>query len=245
MNRRMRRDSGLWWGVPLLLVCVGTAHADIWHSGDLTTYIQASWGGDPSFPDPGAALLVASYDTVYSSTFGLATVGSASGFTMTFTDAASVLPYMPSIGAYAPLTGSILDPLSTAAGAFGGEVVALKFNIDFSDAGLLPGASGLRFGDLVLENFSTLPVLNGLTVRQYLGDVNTLLGGGSTIFSIADIGTTLGGLNASFSDGTPTAFAQEHLVAPASSSDVPEPSGWLLLVAAAFGLRSSRRLLRG
>ena len=78
----------------LLLACAGAANADIWHNGDLTTYSQSSWGGDPSF-DAGAALLVASYDTVYAGTFGLVSVGSTSRFTMTFSDAASVLPYLP------------------------------------------------------------------------------------------------------------------------------------------------------
>lgn len=99
------------------------------------------------------------------------TAGSASGFTMSFTDADGVRAYLPSIGAFAPLNGSSLNPISTGSGGLGGEVVGLKLNVDFSDAGLLPGSSGLRFGDLVLENFSIEPVFNGLTVRQFFGDV--------------------------------------------------------------------------
>src|SRR5437870_2507561 len=34
---------------------------------------------------------------------------------------------------------------------------------------------GLKFGDLTLCGFSNLPSLNGLTVRQFSTDVNTLL----------------------------------------------------------------------
>jgi len=225
----------------LLLACAGAACADTWQIGDLTTYTQASWGGDPSVPDPGAVLLDASYDTAYNSTFGIVTVGSASGFTMSFTDADSVRAYLPSIGAFAPLNGSSLNPTSTGSGGFGGEVLGLELNVDFSDAGLLPASSGLRFGDLILEDFSSQPTFNGLTVRQFLGDVNTLLGGGSTVFTIADLGTTVQDLNASFSGGTPLAFAQEHLVAPTSASTVPEPSSWLLLIPAVFTLGWSRR----
>ena len=48
----------------LLLACAGAANADIWHSGDLLTYTQADWGGDPGI-DPGATLLVASFDALY------------------------------------------------------------------------------------------------------------------------------------------------------------------------------------
>ena len=228
----------------LSLVGGSAAHADIWHAGDLTTYTQASWGGDPSLPDPGAALLVASYDAVYSSTFGIVTVGSASGFTMSFTDTDSVRAYLPSIGTFSPLNGSSLNPISTGSGGFGGEVLGLKFNVDFSDAGLLPGSSGLRFGDLLLENFSAEPVFNGLTVRQFFGDLNVLLGGGSSAFKIADLGTTIQDINASFGNGTPTAFAQEHLVAPTSAGTVPEPSNWLPIFAV-FGLGWTRRLRLG
>jgi len=225
----------------LLLACAGAANADIWHNGDLTTYSQSSWGSDPSF-DAGAALLVASYDTVYAGTFGLVSVGSTSRFTMTFADAASVLRYLPGIGVFAPLNSSAFNPIQTASGGFGGEVLGLQFNVDFSDAGFLPGASGIRFGDLVLENFSTLTVLNGLTVRQFLGDANTLLGGGSSIVTIAGLDTTVGELNGSFFNGTPSAFAQQHLVAPTSA--VPEPSSLRLVIAVALGLGAPYRLSR-
>ena len=36
------------------------------------------------------------------------------------------------------LTSDLLDPTSSSAGEFGGSVVALRINVDFSDAGLLP-----------------------------------------------------------------------------------------------------------
>jgi hypothetical protein len=66
--------------------------------------------------------------------------------------------------------------------------------------------------------------------------MNTLLSGGSSIITIADLGTTLSGLNASFFDGQPQPFAQDHLVAPAS---VPGPvigAGLPGLVAGCGGL---------
>ena len=226
----------------LFLAYAGAANASTWHIGDLTTYTQGSWGGDPGI-DGGATLLDASFDTVYGATFGV-TVGSFSRFTMSFTDAGSVRAYMPSVGPFAPLNGTVLNPISTSSGAFGGNVLALQFNVDFSDAGFLPGASGIPFGNLILENFTTMPALNGLTVRQFLGDVNTLLGGGSSVFTIADLGTTVHDVNVSFFDGTPSTFAQQHLVAPVSASPVPEPSSLRLVIAVMLGLGAPYRLSR-
>ena len=102
----------------------------------------------------------------------------------------------------------------------------MRLNIDFSDAGLLSAASGIPFGDLILASLSTLPNLNGLTVRQFLGDASVCLGG-ACIDSLADIDTISADLNASFGGGVVTDFAQQHLAAPTAA--VPEPSSLLLL----------------
>ena len=233
----------------LMLGHAGAANAGPWHVGDLTTYGQGIWGGIPGV-DAGATLLVAEFNTVYAATGGVI-VGSPSDSTMIFTDASSVLTYLPSIGPYAPLNSSELNPVSTQSGEFGGDVLGLKFNVDFSDAGFLPGTSGLRFGDLVLTGFSTASQLDGLTVRQFLGDMNTLLSGGSSIVTVSELGTgvgELGGLvpelNASFSGGSPSQFAQDHLEAPsASGSAVPEPSS-LLLWGSGLGLAAVWRRKR-
>jgi hypothetical protein len=225
----------------ILVGCAGSARATVWNVGDLTTYPQASWGGDVGV-DAGATLLNSSFNTVYGATFGV-TVGSSSGFTMSFDNAASVLAYMPSIGTFAPLNGNELNPNSTASGGFGGETLGLQFNVDFSDAGLLPGASGLRFGDLKLANLIGAQVsLNGSTVRQLLGDVNILLSGGISVITIANLDTLVGEVNGSFFDGTPNEFAQDHLVAPEISSETPLPAAFPLFASClgAFGLLAWR-----
>jgi hypothetical protein len=226
--------------VAVMLGCAGAANAGTaWHAGDLTTYGEGIWGGTPG-TDGGATLLVAEFDTVYASMGGVI-VGSPSRFTMVFTDATSVLSYLPSIGTYAPLNSSVSNPITTVSGAFGGDVLSLEFNVDFSDAGFLPGTSGLRFGDLVLTGFSsTLPQLDGLTVRQFLGDMNTLLSGGSSIVTISDLGSVVSDVNASFSSGMPSQFAQDHLVAPSSSAPVPEPSSSVLWGSGLLGLAAIR-----
>jgi hypothetical protein len=215
-----------------------SASASVWQVGDETTYAQSIWGGVPGV-DPGATLLVADFDTVYGSQGGVV-VGSPSNFTMVFTDTAHILAYQPSIGPYAPLDASVLNPISTASGAFGGDVLALEFNVDFSDAGFLPAASGIPFGDLVLEGFNTtLPQLDGLTVRQFLGDMNTLLSGQSSIVTIDDLGTIVSSLNSSFGDGVPEQFAQDHLVAPTVVTPTPEPSNLAILIGGLLGLAAT------
>ena len=145
---------------------------------------------------------------------------------MVFTGASELLSYLPAVGADGPLTSDLLNPTSTSSGAFGGEVTALKLNIDFSDAGVLPGNLGIPFGDLVLENFSggQLSPLNDLTVRQFSAGVNNLLGGGiffifkhNFTYRTADIATLdpiLANINGSFSEGSVSPFATNNLVVP-------------------------------
>src|SRR5215472_3403120 len=125
--------------------------------------------------------------------------------------------------------------MTTVSGAFGGEVLGLEFNVDFSDAGFLPGSSGIPFGNLLLAGFSN-PVFNRLSVRQFLGDVSILLSGDSTIFSIADLGTMMSDVNSAFSNGDPTVSRRITRWRPRSPAPCPNPSTWLLLTTVVGGL---------
>jgi hypothetical protein len=85
--------------------------------------------------------------------------------------------------------------------------------LDFT--GVTGGTSGIAFGGLSLCGFATpLDSLNNLTVNQYYGIVSTLLGGGaaSGYPLIAELSPVTDDLNASFSSGSPSAFAQTHIV---------------------------------
>src|SRR5580658_10061940 len=243
--RGLRKIRYAVFAITAFLGCAVSASADVWQVGDETTYNQGVWGAPPN--NVGAELLTAEFNTVYASTGGVIVGSPISGFTMVFTDSAAVNAYLPEPGAYAPLDSNVLNPPAntTSSGAFGGDVLALEFNVDFSDAGFLPAASGIPFGDLVLEGFSSLPQIDGLTVRQFLGDMNTLLGGGSSIVSIDDLGTILSLLNSSFGDGVPEQFAQDHLVAPTVVTPTPEPSSLVMLGAGLAGLVAWRQRGRG
>jgi hypothetical protein len=224
------------------LLCLLTARpacASSFQFGDFTTFTGADWGGTPG-TDPGATALANLYDTVYAPTFGIVTVGSTSGYTMRFTDSQSVMGYLPSVGNFAPLNGNVLDPITTASGGFGGEVLGLELNVDFSDANVLPGTVGVPFGDMELTGFGPGSPFDGLLVRQVLANVNTLLGGGTAAFTIADLGSLVGDLNASFSEGNPSTFAGNHLEAPTVAAPVPEPATLTLLGSALFVLGRSR-----
>ena len=127
---------------------------------------------------------------------------------MFFTLATAVQAYLPALGTEGALTSDLQDPTSSPSGVLGGKVVALALNIDFSDAGVLPGTS---LGDLRICGTS-LTVINGMTVRDFLAAANTLLGGGSAAFNFTQAVSVADAINSAFVNGTPSPFAQEHLV---------------------------------
>lgn len=181
-----------------------------WMAGQLITYPQESWG------DGGATagmLLLAQYDNVYAATFGVLEVGiaGATGFSIRFSDALSVLGCLPASGPAAALNADLVNPTSSASGIFGGLVTALALNVDFSDAGVLGGTVTVHFGDVLLCGLTATPSLNGTTVRQFLATANTALGGGTTTVSIDDLASIANSLDEAFQSGTPTVFAQDHL----------------------------------
>lgn len=228
----------------MTLACAGAARADTFSAGQFVTYTEAQWGEG----GVAASLLTADYDSVYASTSGVVIVGVVGNpveFALAFTSVDAVLAYLPATGTAGPLIASELNPTTTEAGGFGGDVLALKLNVDFSNSGFLQGSSSLSFGDLVLQNFPFMDELNGLTVNEFLADANTCLGGGPCvgleIGSFDNIAATTGSLNAAFASGTPDSFAEDHLALPSSVTPAPEPSSLLLLAPALAGLEFLRR----
>jgi hypothetical protein len=183
-----------------------------WAVGDLVTFGQIDWGGTPS-GNNAAAILLNSHAFVYAPTGGVLEVGlpGAAGFSMDFTIASAVLFYLPAVGPPATLNVDLVDPTASASGVFGGEVVALKLNVDFSAAAFLGGTSGLSFGDLTLCGFSAQPALNGMTVSEFLAVANTVLGGGAAPFAPPELASIALEVNTAFFSGIPSAFAQTHL----------------------------------
>jgi len=185
-----------------------------WKEGDITTYDEVGWSVDPG------NLLRTNFDSIYAHHGGVEIgIPGKGGYSMRFSSAAHLIAYLPAIGPLGPLDADVVDPpsslinpTSTSSGAFGGIVLALRLNIDLSDAGVLRSNTGLRFGDLSLCNYAKLPSLTGMTVRNISALANTVLGGGSNGYTIDDVAEVAGQLDMAFFNGVPNPFAQEHVV---------------------------------
>jgi hypothetical protein len=230
-GRRFRSAiSALFPVLVLILVFSAAARADTWNPGDVITYSQAAWGTGGL----ANSILLNNAGTVYAQ--GGFEIGIPDpGFSALWTDLSTFSAYIPAGAPPGALNADLLNPTTTSSGDFGGGVTALKLNIDFSDAGITLGNDGIPFGDLILVNVG-LTDLDGLTVRQVLGVVNTALGGGTTTDSIANLDPFIVQLDVSFYAGTPSTFAQTNLVAPTSVTPTPEPSSLLLLTSGLLAL---------
>jgi hypothetical protein len=133
-------------------------------------------------------LLLSDFSSVYNAGGGDGTLVVGIGNSISFTGSDGLFNYLPGVGTAGALVQDYENPTTTSSGAYGGEVVALRLNVDFSAAGFLPGTSGIPFGNLYLTGFDpALAGLNGMTVSQFLTLNETLLGGGSGIYTIFDI----------------------------------------------------------
>jgi hypothetical protein len=177
---------------------------------------QGGWGAPPHGGNPGAILL-ANFTNVY----GTAGVTIGAGNTLKFTSPSNIEAFLPQGGTPGSLSGSAVNPTTSAAGVFAGQVLALQLNVDFGNKGALGGAP---IGTLVYSNPGS--PLNYLTVSQILAIANSVLGGGAppagmTISSLNDV---IDNLNSSFDGCVSDAFASDFLNAPPSTLVPPPPS---------------------
>jgi hypothetical protein len=125
------------------------------------------------------------------------TIGGAK--TLTFTSAAAVRNFLPAGGKAGALKTSAVNPTSSGAGVFAGQVLALRLSVDFSNAGVT--TSGLS----ALKIAPGKPMA-GTTVAQVLAWANILLGGETTGVpagvTIASLNPVVTSINENFVDGT-------------------------------------------
>jgi uncharacterized repeat protein (TIGR01451 family) len=186
-------------------------------------YTQGGWGSTPNGNNPGS-LLANNFALVYRGGFVEIGIPGASGFSVKFTSAAAVKAFLPAGKSAKALTADATNPTSTSAGVFGGQVLALQLNVDFSDAGVTGGSSG-TFGDLVLKDPAS--PLNGKTVRQILAIANTALGGGNVSshgVSIATLNAIADSFNQAFDNCQASAWANSHITVPPVSVPPTAPA---------------------
>jgi hypothetical protein len=154
---------------------------DGWEAGDLFTFPQSQWGEDLVATE----VLFGHFSAVYPSGTLEMGIPGVDGFSNIFTDPAVIVAYLPRLGTgiAGPLTADQIDPLSDASGDFGGEALALRLNVDFSDAGVLTG-SDIALGDLKVcrLDLSDLQALHGKSVREVLALMHMMLGAPSQTF---------------------------------------------------------------
>jgi len=158
-----------------------------------TTYTPGGWGAPPNGNNV-ASLLKAKFSSVYPS--GL-TVGGT--YTIKLTSALAVQNFLPSGGTPAVLKHNYTNPLSTEAGEFASQVIALKCNVDFSNAGYIkPGLPSLTI--------AAGHKLAGYTVTQVLTLANKVLGGNTSALpvgcTLSDLMTVMDSINNDFDNGT-------------------------------------------
>ena len=196
------------------VACTPGAPGCGWHDNDLITFSQVAWGNTPA-PNTIAQTLVDNFDAVFAPENDLMEIGipGTAGFSIIFDEASALTTYLPAQGTAGVLTADLLDPASSAAGVFGGEVATMRLNIAFGDAGVIKGTTGLLLGDLhVCALTGTQAPLNNLTVRQIQDQANSLLGGGPASVSVTDMFTVTNEIDMSFNGGPVSTFAQQSLV---------------------------------
>jgi hypothetical protein len=161
-------------------------------TGPFTTYKQDQWGGDPKKPG-GARLLSDNFASIYP---GGVTVGG--GYTLTFNSASAVIAFLPQGGVPNVLKKSAVNPTKSDAGELAGQVLALRLNVDFSNAGIT--RSGLEALHV------TSGKLAGKTVSEVLSLANGVLGGDKTLLpagvSINDLKDIVKKINENYESGT-------------------------------------------
>jgi hypothetical protein len=155
------------------------------------TYTQGGWGSSPNGNNPGA-LLAKKFSSVYP--YGFVAIGSG-WKVIAFTSASAVATFLPQGGTPDRLGSWGINPADTDSGVLAGQVLALRLNVDFSNAGLT--ASGLGSKRIV-----TGP-LAGRTVNEVLTIANSVLGGGSLPYgmSLAALNDVVTAINENYEDG--------------------------------------------
>ena len=185
-------------GKPITVSCQSSVRVECENSiaptDGYTTYTQGGWGAPPHGNNPGT-LLANNLASIYGSA-GLV-IGDI--YTVKCTTAVAVQNFLPAGTSPGVLQTSYINPTGdTGAGVLAGQTMALKLNVDFSNAGFT--ASGLANLKVAAGN-----KLAGYTVAQVLMLANKVMGGSPGVLpsgcSISDLNDLVDRINNNFDGG--------------------------------------------
>jgi hypothetical protein len=160
-------------------------------TGAFTTFTQGGWGAAPAGGNPGA-LLTTNFSAVYPG--GYVQIGSSTRY-LRFTSAAAITTFLPAGGTAGTIAASAINPTSSTAGVFAGQVLALQLSVNFSDAGVK--RTGLR-NQIVASG-----ELAGYTVAQVLALANSAIAGGvlPTGLTLTELNSVVDAINNNYDNG--------------------------------------------
>jgi hypothetical protein len=124
------------------------------------------------------------------------------GWGLLFTTAGAVRDFLPQGGAGGILDNDYLNPTTTPADEFGGQVTSLQINTDLGDANVFPGGGG-GIGDFLVTYLACYPSSTP-SVREVLEDANFVISGAAgsppngASCSLSDLNNLVTKLNQSF-----------------------------------------------
>jgi hypothetical protein len=163
--------------------------------GQFRTQSQGGWGVNPMGENPGTYLR----DHFAGSFPSGLTVGYSGGYTVSFTSAAAVTEFLPAGGTALALTSNSTNPLAKSIkNVLIGQVAALAINLafDYNNPDFAPAEENLGNMLILTGAFS------GMSVNEFLGIANSVLGGYSNAYTADQVNTTASLINANFIDGT-------------------------------------------
>ena len=156
-----------------------------------TTYTQGGWGSS-STSVPGQ-IRDQYFDLVFPNDLVL-----GGTYTLTLTTANAVMNFIPQGGTAYKFIQNYVDPTSTSAGVFGGQLVAATMNVYFDLEGYIGTNTEFTLGELVI----TSGPFEGKTVLELLAIANEAIGGGAVPYTYVEISNALTHLNENFDNGT-------------------------------------------
>ena len=138
------------------------------------SYTPGGWGAPPSGGNV-ASILYANWSAVYGSA-GVTIGSTAKGyFYAKWTSPSAVTDYLPDGSTPGTYLASYTNPVTTSAGEFSSQVLALRFNVNFSSANIIkPGFSSLKVASGPLA---------GLTTTQVLALANSAISGNTSVLT--------------------------------------------------------------